>query len=60
MDLLFVAANGQYLNKLNAYQDFLDVHPDVTVPNSRRKQRDTVESDVDVFLEHVAATFGEQ
>ena len=38
MDLMFLAPDGRYVNKLNAYQDFLDVHPDVSVPFSRAWQ----------------------
>ena len=58
MDLMFLTPDGRYINKLNAYQDFLDVHPDVSIPYSARKRRDTIQTDVDVFLEHVATHFG--
>ena len=58
MDLMFLTPDGRYLNKLNAFQDFLDVHPDVSIPRSTRKQRETIKCNVDVFLEHVAAHFG--
>lgn len=58
MDLMFLTPDGKYVNKLNAYQDFLDVHPDVSVPRSTRKRREKVQTDVEVFLEHVAAHFG--
>ncbi len=58
MDLMFLNPEGKYVNKLNAYQDFLDVHPDVSVPHSTKKRRERVQSDVDVFLEHVATHFG--
>ena len=58
MDLMFVSADGHYINKLNAYNDFLDVHPDVSVPTSSRKRRDIVQTDVDVFLDHVEKFFG--
>lgn len=58
MDLMFLTPAGKYVNKLNAFQDFLEVHPDVSVPRSTRKQRARIQSDVDVFLEHVALHFG--
>ena len=58
MDLMFLTPEGRYVNKLNAYQDFLDVHPDVSVPFSPKKRRAVVQSDVDVFLDHVTAHFG--
>jgi hypothetical protein len=59
MDLIFATPSGQYINKLNAFQDFLDVHPDVSVPRSARKRRETIQSDVQVFLDHVATLLGE-
>jgi hypothetical protein len=58
MDLMFLTPEGRYVNKLNAFQDFLDVHPDVSIPHSTRKQRERKQVDVDVFLEHVATHFG--
>jgi hypothetical protein len=58
MDLMFLTSDGRYVNKLNAFADFLDVHPDVSVPQSSRVQREVVQTDVDVFLDHVAAHFG--
>jgi hypothetical protein len=58
MDLMFLTPSGKYLSRLNAYADFLDVHPDVSVPTSNRKQRDKVETDVDVFMDRVTELFG--
>jgi hypothetical protein len=57
MDLMFLTPDGRYVNKLNAWQDFLDVHPDVSVPISPRTQRQVVQTDVYVFLDHVAQHF---
>ncbi len=58
MDLMFLTSDGHYLNKLNAYADFLDVHPDVSIPCTPRKRREVTQTDIDVFLGHVAKYFG--
>jgi hypothetical protein len=52
---MFLKTDGSLISKLNSFQDFPGVHPDVAAPPE--KQRVEVANDrahIDAFLKHLA------
>ena len=59
VEMMFLSPACKLVSKLNSYQDFPGMHPDVVAPPSKQhvKRRDE-RFHVDIFLRHVALHFG--
>jgi hypothetical protein len=59
VEMVFLSPSGRVISKLNSFQDFPRVHPDVsTPPRKEHVAREDAPSHKAVFLKHVAADFG--
>jgi hypothetical protein len=59
VEMMFFTPQGQLVSKLNSYQDFPGVHPDVVSPPKKDPvvARKDDFSHVDIFLKHLALHF---
>ena len=62
VEMMFITSAGQVVSKLNSFQDFTGVHPDVSAPPRTSKQPAPKDerAHADIFLKHVAEHFGKQ
>ena len=60
VDIMFFTPEGQFVNKLNSFRDFKDVHAQVGIPPGKSRLHNGVaeRSNADVFFDHVASHFG--
>lgn len=61
LEILFLTPSGALVSKLNSFEDFPGMHPDVAAPPQRRHQVMQKEhTHKDVFLNHLALHFGKE
>jgi hypothetical protein len=59
VEMIFLTPSGQVVSKLNSYEDFPGVHPDVAAPPHGQHRRMTDEHlHKDVFMSRLAQHFG--
>jgi len=58
LQMMFLKADGSLVSKLNSFNDFPGVHPDVAAPPEKKRLEVTNErAHADTFLKHVAEHF---
>ena len=58
LQMIFLGPDGKLISKLNSFQDFPNVHPDVAAPPGKQRVEATDErAHVDAFLKHLAQHF---
>jgi hypothetical protein len=59
VEMVFVSPSARVISKLNSYQDFPHVHPDVsTPPRKDHVKKEDAPTHKAVFLKHLTAHFG--
>jgi hypothetical protein len=59
VEMMFLTPAGSVVSKLNSYQDFPGVHPDVVSPPKKQHlPREEEHSHTNIFLKHLAMHFG--
>jgi hypothetical protein len=61
LELMFLTPDGKLVSKLNSFEDFPGVHPDVSAPpKGKHVPMEHERSHIDLFLKHVADHFGRE
>ena len=54
VDIMFLTSDGELMGKLNSFEDFPDVHPDVFIAPKALPPGTVKRSHREIFLEHIA------
>jgi hypothetical protein len=61
LEMMFLTPEGKLISKLNSFEDFPGVHPDVVAPpHGEHVPLQHERAHVEAFLEHVARHFGRE
>ena len=61
LEMMFLTPQGTLMSRLNSFEDFPGVHPDVGAPPRQKKfLMQNERSHIDVFLSHVSKHFNRQ
>jgi hypothetical protein len=61
LEIMFLTPQGKLISRMNSFEDFPGVHPDVGAPPRHEKvSMENERSHIDVFLTHVSKHFNKQ
>jgi hypothetical protein len=61
LEMMFVTSSGVLISKLNSYEDFPGMHPDVVAPpHAAHQALQDEHSHTAIFLNHLARHFGKE